>query len=55
MSEAAPPVSPAWSQRPALDLGAAARHPVSAVLQELGSTQRTFAGSGGVVDGCATG
>jgi P-type Mg2+ transporter len=36
MSEVAPPVSPAW---PALDLAAAARHPVSVVLQELGSTQ----------------
>jgi Mg2+-importing ATPase len=39
VSEAAPSVSPAWSERPALDLAAAARHPVSAVLQELGSTQ----------------
>ncbi|HEV8423997.1 MAG TPA: magnesium-translocating P-type ATPase [Actinomycetes bacterium] len=39
MTEAAPPVSSAWSQRPALDLAAAARHPVDAVLHELGSTQ----------------
>jgi Mg2+-importing ATPase len=40
VSEAAPPVSPvAWSQRPALDLAAAARYPASAVLRELGSTQ----------------
>jgi Mg2+-importing ATPase len=39
MSEVAPPVSPAWSQRPALDLAAAARQPVSVVLGELGSTQ----------------
>jgi len=39
MSEVAPPVSPAWSQRPALDLAAAARQPASVVLGELGSTQ----------------
>jgi Cation transporter/ATPase, N-terminus len=39
MTEAAPPVSSARSQRPALDLAAAARHPVDAVLHELGSTQ----------------
>jgi Mg2+-importing ATPase len=36
MTKAAPGVSPA---RSALDLAAAARHPVDAVLQELGSTQ----------------
>jgi len=39
MTEAAPPVSSAWSQGPALDLAAAARQPVDAVLHELGSTQ----------------
>jgi hypothetical protein len=39
VSEAAPPVSPAWSERPGLDLAAAARSQLSAVLQELGSTQ----------------
>jgi Mg2+-importing ATPase len=39
MSEVAPPVSPAWSERPALDLAAAARQPLSVVLQELGSTR----------------
>jgi Cation transporter/ATPase, N-terminus len=35
MSEVAPP---ARSERPALDLAVAARHPVDAVLQELSST-----------------
>src|SRR6266545_7656521 len=39
MSEVASPASPASSQRSVLDLATAARHPVSAVLQELGSTQ----------------
>jgi P-type Mg2+ transporter len=39
MTEAAPGVSPARSARPALELAAAARQPVDAVLQELGSTQ----------------
>jgi Mg2+-importing ATPase len=39
VSEVAPPVSPAWPQRPALDLAAAARQPASVVLEELGSTQ----------------
>jgi Mg2+-importing ATPase len=39
VSEVAPPLSPAWPQRPPLDLAAAARQPVSLVLQELGSTQ----------------
>jgi P-type Mg2+ transporter len=39
MSEAALPVSPARSEPAALDLAAAARHPVDAVLHELGSTQ----------------
>jgi P-type Mg2+ transporter len=39
MTEAAPGVSPVRSARPALDLAAAARQPVDAVLHELGSTQ----------------
>jgi Mg2+-importing ATPase len=39
VSEIAPPMPPAWSPPPALDLAAAARHPVSVVLQELGSAQ----------------
>ena len=39
MTKAAPGVSPARSARPALELAAAARQPVDAVLQELGSTQ----------------
>jgi Mg2+-importing ATPase len=39
MTEAAPGVSPVRSERPALELAAAARQPVDAVLQELGSTQ----------------
>ncbi len=39
MSEVASPASPASSQRSVLDLATAARQPVSAVLQELGSTQ----------------
>ncbi len=39
MSEVASPASPASSQRSVLDLATAARHPVGAVLQELGSTQ----------------
>lgn len=39
MNEVAPPLSPAASQRPVLDLASAARQPVSVVLQELGSTQ----------------
>jgi Mg2+-importing ATPase len=39
MTEAASGVSPARSERPALELAAAARQPVDAVLQELGSTQ----------------
>ena len=38
MSEVASPASPASSQRSVLDLAGAARHPVGAVLQELGST-----------------
>jgi P-type Mg2+ transporter len=39
MTEATPRVSPVRSERPALELAAAARQPVEAVLQELGSTQ----------------
>jgi Mg2+-importing ATPase len=39
VSEIAPPLPPAWSPPPALDLVVAARQPVSAVLQELGSAQ----------------
>jgi P-type Mg2+ transporter len=39
MTEATPRVSPVRSERPALELAAAARQPVDAVLQELGSTQ----------------
>ena len=39
MTEAASGVSPVRSERPALELAAAARQPVDAVLQELGSTQ----------------
>jgi P-type Mg2+ transporter len=39
MTEAAPGVSPVRSERPALELAAAARQPVDAVLQELDSTQ----------------
>ena len=39
MSEIAPPMPAAWSPPPALDLAAAARHPVGVVLQELGSAQ----------------
>jgi hypothetical protein len=39
MTKAAPGVSPARSARPALELAAAARQPVDAVLQELGSTR----------------
>jgi P-type Mg2+ transporter len=39
VSKPAPPAAPAWSQRPALDLVAAAHKPVSVVLQELGSTR----------------
>jgi Mg2+-importing ATPase len=39
VSKVASPAPLAWSQRPPLDLAAAARQPVSVVLQELGSTQ----------------
>jgi P-type Mg2+ transporter len=39
VSKLASPTPLAWSQRPPLDLAAAARQPVSVVLQELGSTQ----------------
>jgi P-type Mg2+ transporter len=39
VSKLAPLAAPAWSQRPALDLVAAAHKPVSVVLQELGSTR----------------
>jgi P-type Mg2+ transporter len=39
VSEVPPPVSPTWSQRPGLELAAAAHKPVSVVLQELGGTQ----------------
>jgi P-type Mg2+ transporter len=38
VSKVASPAPPAWSQRPPLDLAAAAHKPVSVVLQELGST-----------------
>ena len=38
MSNVASPAPPAWSQRPPLDLAAAAHKPVSVVLHELGST-----------------
>jgi P-type Mg2+ transporter len=39
VSKVVSPVSPAWSQRPPLDLVAAGHEPVSVVLQELGSTR----------------
>ena len=39
MSRVARPAAPAWSQRPPLDLPAAAHKPVRVVLQELGSTR----------------
>jgi Mg2+-importing ATPase len=39
VSQVAAPAPPAWSQWPPLDLAAAARQPVSVVLQELGSSQ----------------
>jgi hypothetical protein len=39
VSRVAQPAAPAWSQRPPLDLPAAAHKPVRVVLQELGSTR----------------
>jgi magnesium-transporting ATPase (P-type) len=38
VSKVASPAPPAWSQRPPLDLAAAAYKPVSVVLQKLGSS-----------------